>query len=41
MNAKVLPQMIPKNLKYSFFPVKSIVKRELRPNNNVQKIRLK
>ena len=38
---KVFPQIIPKNLKYSFFPVNSIVKKELRPNNNVQKIRFK
>ena len=41
INDKVLPQIIAKNLKYSFFPVKIIVKKELRPNNNVQRIRFK
>ena len=41
MNDKVFPQITPKNLKFSFLPVNKIVKKELRPNNNVQKIRFK
>jgi hypothetical protein len=41
MEDKVFPQIIPKNLKYSFFPVKRIAKKELRPSNNVQKIGFK
>ena len=41
INDKVFPQITPKNLKFSFLPVNKIVKKELRPNNNVQKIRFK
>ena len=41
INDKVFPQITPKNLKFSLLPVNKIVKKELRPNNNVQKIRFK
>ena len=41
VSAKVKKIISQKNLKFFLFPVTRIVKKELRPNNNVQKIRFK